>query len=130
MDPQTSSRRTILLADNEQFITKVYKEGLEHAGYEVVVAKSGQEALEVLRNNPPSVVVMDLILPQINGFEVLQTMREDAVLKNIPVLILTNLSQDSDKAEAGEYDIADFLVKSSTSLKDLLDRLHSLGLSS
>jgi DNA-binding response OmpR family regulator len=118
--------KTILLADDEQFIAVAYKDGLERAGYRVVVASDGQAALNLASSIKPDLILLDLIMPKINGFEVLQSLKADDQLKNIPVMILTNLSQSSDEAEARSYGIVDFMVKADVSLKDLLTKIDQL----
>lgn len=122
----SASGKTILLADNEQFIAIAYRDGLERAGYSVAVASDGQEALDILRARTPDAIVLDLMLPKVNGFEVLQALKNDAWLSRVPVLVLTDLAQETDEAEARSYHIADFLVKSDTSLQDLLTHLQNI----
>lgn len=122
----TAAPKSILLVDDDQFITVAYKDGLERAGYDVVIAHNGEEALDILKVNKPNIILLDLIMPKMNGFELLQALKEDGELKNIPVLVLTNLSQESDEAEARTYGIVDFMVKADISLKDLINRLSQL----
>lgn len=122
----SENEKTLLLVDDDQFITIAYKDGLERAGYKVSVAHDGEEALEAMKSIKPDMVLLDLIMPKMNGFELLQDMKEDKDLKDIPVLVLTNLSQDSDREEALSYGVVDFLVKADVSLKDLVNRLHQL----
>lgn len=125
MDP-TNPAKTVLLADDDQFVSVVYKEGLEHAGYQVVLASDGQQAMDLLQTSPPDIVVLDLILPKINGFDVLKFIRGNPLLTDLPVFVLTDLSQDDDKKEAESYGIKAFLTKADTSLADLLNGLDSL----
>jgi CheY-like chemotaxis protein len=120
------SGKTILLADDDQFIAVAYKDGLERAGYKVVVAKDGKEALDLAKTTTPDLILLDLIMPNTNGFEVLQKLKEDENLRQVPVLVLTNLSQEGDEAEARSYGIVDFLVKADISLKDLLSHIQVL----
>ena len=122
----TTSTKSILLVDDDQFITIAYKDGLESAGYSVIVAHDGLEALESLKTSKPDIVLLELIMPKMNGFEVLQHMKKDDKLKSIPVLVLTNLSQDSDKQEALAEGAVDFLVKADISLKDLVTRINQI----
>ncbi|MFI5271106.1 MAG: response regulator [Candidatus Saccharimonadales bacterium] len=116
----------ILLVDDDRFITVAYKEGFEHAGHLVVVAGDGVEALEVLKKTKPRLIVLDLIMPRMNGFELLQEIHLDNVLKDIPVLILTNLNQQSDIDEAQSYGIVDFIIKADISLPDLVSKIDEI----
>lgn len=123
MDP-TNQPRTILLADDEQFIVIAYKDGLERAGYTVDVAHDGPEVLEHLQTSRPDLVLLDLIMPNLNGFEVLKALKADESLTSIPVMVLSNLSQPEDEVEALGLGAVDFIVKSDISLKDLLARIE------
>jgi CheY-like chemotaxis protein len=118
--------KTILLVDDEQFITIAYRTGLEQAGYQVVVAQDGEAALMELQQTKPDLILLDLIMPKLNGFEVLQALRDNPELAAIPVIVLTNLSQPSDEAEARSYGVADFIVKADVSLGDVLDRIEQV----
>ena len=121
-----NSRKIIVLADNDPFITRVYKTGLEEAGYNVIVAEDGEAALEEIRTHRPDLILLELILPKLDGFMVLKTLKADAMTATIPVIILTSLSQESDENEARNSGAADFLVKSEVSLNDILARLERL----
>lgn len=125
-NPISETHKTILLVDDEQFIVVAYKDGLERAGYQVTIAHNGKEALDAFVTLKPDLVLLDLMLPIMNGFELLQSMKEDESLKHIPVLVLTNLSQPSDEAEARSYGVVDFMVKADVSLKDLLTRIDEI----
>lgn len=124
--PFVAASKSILLVDDDQFITVAYKDGLERAGYDVTIARNGEEALEALKSLKPDIILLDLIMPKMNGFEFLQSVKSDKNFKEIPVLVLTNLSQDSDKEEARSYGVVDFLVKADVSLKDLITRLQEI----
>lgn len=115
--------KKIVLADDEQFIAIAYKDGLERAGYDITVAHDGAEALEAVKNVKPDLVLLDLIMPKLNGFEVLKAIKADDTLKDIPVIILSNLSQPTDETEARQTGALDFIVKADISLKDLTDRI-------
>jgi two-component system alkaline phosphatase synthesis response regulator PhoP len=124
--PIPNSGKTILLADDEQFIVVAYGDGLERAGYQVMTASTGTDALELLKKHKPDLLMLELMIPKMNGFELLQTMKKNSRLSKIPVLVLTNLSQDSDREEAESFGVADFLVKSDISLQDVLHRVDQL----
>ncbi len=118
--------KTILLADADQFIAVAFRHGLERAGYIVIVTHDGEEALALAESARPDLILLDLILPKINGFEVLERLKQSEELQSIPVIVLTSLSQPSDEAEARSYGIADFLDKSDISLRELLTRLQEI----
>lgn len=115
-----SRKHHILLADDEQFIAVAYKDGLEQAGYQVTVAHDGDEALEQLRNLELDLLLLDIIMPKTDGFEVLRAMQEDTKLATVPVVVLTNLSQDSDEQEARRLGARDFMTKADVTMGELI----------
>jgi len=119
----TKTGKKIVLADDEQFIAIAYKDGLERAGYDITVAHNGAEALEAVKSTKPDLVLLDLIMPKLNGFEVLKAIKADPAIKDIPVIILSNLSQPTDETEARQSGALDFIVKADISLKDLVERI-------
>jgi len=125
-DTATTTTATIVLADDEQFIAIAYKDGLERAGYTVIVAQDGDETLKRVSEALPDLVLLDLIMPKMNGFEVLKSLKADEALAAIPVMVLSNLGQPTDEAEARSYGAVDFIVKSDISLKDLLIRIEQV----
>jgi two-component system alkaline phosphatase synthesis response regulator PhoP len=124
--PTSGGAKTILLADDEQFVLVAYKDGLEHAGYQVTLAHDGEEALVAMRNKRPDLVLLDIIMPKLNGFEVMQAVQADTTLAGIPIAVFTNLSQLSDEQEARNLGAVDFIVKADVSLNDLLARIERL----
>jgi DNA-binding response OmpR family regulator len=118
--------KKIVLADDEQFIVIAYRDGLSRAGFEVTTAVDGAEALEKVKSTKPDIVLLDLIMPKMNGFEVLKKLKADDELKNIPVAILSNLSQVTDEEEARKNGAVDFIVKSDFSLEQLIERINKI----
>ncbi len=118
--------KTILIADDDRFIITAFKAGLENAGYNVLTAGNGNEAITIAIAEYPDLVMLDLILPGKNGFEVLKALRADPATAATPVIVLTNLSQSSDEDEARRYGAADFLVKANVSLNDVQLRIDQL----
>jgi DNA-binding response OmpR family regulator len=118
--------RKIVLADDEQFIAIAYKDGLTRAGFQVVTANDGAEALEKIKAEHPDLVLLDLIMPKMNGFEVLKALKADPSLQAIPVIVLSNLSQPTDETEVRQHGALDFIVKADLSLEDLIARLTAI----
>jgi DNA-binding response OmpR family regulator len=125
MNDQTA-QRMIVLADDDQFITHAYKTGLEEAGYVVIVASDGEQALTQVRALRPNLLLMELILPKLDGFSVLKTVKEDPTIADVAIMILTNLAQQSDMEEALKLGAIDVLVKPDVSLTDVLARIDRL----
>jgi two-component system, OmpR family, alkaline phosphatase synthesis response regulator PhoP len=116
----------ILIADDEKFVTLLYRDMLLRAGFEVLVANDGVEALEMIRKEKPDLVLLDLVMPRLDGFRVLQAMKADGALQSIPVAVLSNLSQDNDEEKARALGAADYIVKVKLGPKELPERLQKL----
>ncbi len=119
----TQATKKILLVDDDNFIIVVYGDGLKNAGYEVVTAHDGEEAIQKMRSEKPDLVLLDIIMPNMNGFEVLKAVQADEELKSTPIMVLTNLSQASDKEEAQKYGAIDFMTKSDVAFNEVLLRV-------
>lgn len=118
---------SVIVVEDENFLSKILAERLEDEGFgRVDVAGNGEEALEKIKANPPSIVLLDMILPKLNGFEVLQIIKKDPKLKDIPVLVLSNLGQDQDIEQAKKFGAADYLVKSNFSLQKVMSKIYSI----
>src|SRR5258706_12658817 len=118
--------KKIVIADDEQFIALAYQDGLTRAGYQVFVANNGVQTLEQVKAHNPDLVLLDLIMPKKDGFAVLKEMKAAPEMANIPVLILSNLSQATDAEETKKLGAVDFIVKSDVWLQELIDRIKKL----
>lgn len=113
----------VLLAEDDRFLRKAAETALKRQGYTVLAAVDGEEALRVARAETPSVVLLDLIMPKLQGFEVLRALKADPATAKIPVIILSNLGQESDVKQAMEAGAAGYFVKANLSLQDLVKRV-------
>jgi DNA-binding response OmpR family regulator len=113
----------ILLAEDDKFICKAYKDGLSKAGFEMVIAHDGNEAMEKIKLDKPDLVLLDLIMPDKGGFEVLEELKMDNTFKKMPVVILSNLGQDSDIKQGKDLGAVDYLVKSNLSMKQVIEKV-------
>ncbi len=119
---QSTIKKNILLVEDDPVIIRMYSTKLTNSGYEVREAVNGQEALELLSTFHPNIILLDLMLPQLDGFGFLQKAKE--LIVNIPVIILSNLSQDTDKSKAREYGVVDFLVKADITPQDVVNTIQ------
>jgi DNA-binding response OmpR family regulator len=119
----------IVLAEDDKFISMAYSDGLRRAGYEVFTAFDGVEALKKIREVRPDIILTDIIMPEKNGFEVLEEIKKDGALKKIPVLILSNLGQETDIQKGRELGANDFLIKANYSMTEVIEKINKyLGL--
>ncbi len=115
--------KTILIVEDELSMQRALKSKLEHAGYVVRAAVDGEEALASLRASKPDLMLLDLIMPKMDGISVLRQVKSDEDLRAVPVVILTNLSSGDKVAEAMQLGTFDFLVKANYSLDDVLKKV-------
>jgi len=115
--------RRILLAEDDRFLRKAAETALKRQGFVVLAAVDGEEALRMARAEAPDLLLLDLIMPKLQGFEVLRALKADAATAAIPVIVLSNLGQDSDVKQAMEAGAVAYLVKANLSLQDLVKRV-------
>ncbi len=116
----------ILVVEDDRFLRKAAEAALRRQGFTVLVASDGEEGLRLARSELPDLVLLDLIMPGLQGFEVLKLLKEDATTSAIPVIILSNLGQDSDVKKAMEAGAVDYLVKANLALDTLVARVKTL----
>jgi len=120
-------RKKVLIVDDEPSMVSILKRYVSNAGYEFDSASNGQEALDKIKENQPDLVLLDLVMPGLNGFETCRRIREAEKTKKLPVLIVTALRSQSDSAAAAESGANEFIVKPIDSA-ELVKRLrHHLG---
>jgi DNA-binding response OmpR family regulator len=113
----------ILLAEDDVFISRAYQDGLGRAGFNIIAAADGAEALKKAEAEVPDLILLDVIMPIKNGFEVLEELKKNEKLKNIPVIVLSNLGQDSDIEKGRKLGAADYLIKSNHSLREVAEKV-------
>jgi two-component system alkaline phosphatase synthesis response regulator PhoP/two-component system response regulator VicR len=101
----------ILVCDDERHIVRLIQVNLERQGYQVVTAYDGKEGLEKIRAEKPNLVVLDVMMPYMDGFEVLKTLRREPDTENLPVIMLTAKAQDKDVFEGYHYGADMYLTK-------------------
>lgn len=122
-----AKKYSVIVVEDEAFLSKVLAERLEDEGFQRIdVAGNGEEALQKIKANPPSIILLDMILPKKNGFEVLTELKQDKKLQSIPVLVLSNLGQDQDVEQAKALGATDYLVKSNFSLQKVIAKIYSI----
>jgi len=117
--------KTILLAEDDLFLSSLLKARLQKENFNLLIAKDGDEALQLLQNNKPDLVLLDVILPKKSGFEVLEAMRADPQIENYPVIIISNLGQESDIQTGRELGAVDYIVKAKISIDELVDKVKN-----
>jgi two-component system phosphate regulon response regulator PhoB/two-component system alkaline phosphatase synthesis response regulator PhoP len=123
MPPPASKK--ILLIEDDILIAELLGEGLS-AKYYIKRSATGEEALSTLSEERPDLIILDILLPGIDGFEVLRRLKADPATANIPVIVLSNLSGDEDIAKAKELGAAEFIVKITLSPEEIVAHIAQI----
>jgi DNA-binding response OmpR family regulator len=118
--------RIVLIADDEWVVREMLSDKLTRAGYSVLLAHNGREALELARVHRPGIVVLDWVMPEMDGLTACRHLKADPATNAIPIIVLTARGQDSDR-EAGLAAGADLLLVKPVSLRVLLDHIRRLS---
>jgi two-component system phosphate regulon response regulator PhoB len=122
MQPSSSSKR-ILLVEDDDALANVYLMRLQSEGFDVRRVSNGEEALAAALSYKPDLVVLDVMMPKVSGFDVLDIFRNTPETANLKVIMLTALSQESDKERAENLRADDYLVKSQVVIADVIERI-------
>lgn len=121
--------KKILFVEDDDALAGVYLVRLQAEGFDVKRVADGEQALAAAKEYRPDLILLDIMMPKISGFEVLDILRNTPETGNIKVIVLTALSQEDDKKRADELGADDYLVKSQVVITDVISRIkHHLGL--
>lgn len=115
----------ILVAEDDKLYAKVYQNKLTKEGYAVTVVGNGTDAVKKTKEIMPNLVLLDLIMPEMDGFEVLKRIKADDTTKKVRVVVMSNLGQDSDILRAKELGAEEYFVKANVSIMDLMEKIKS-----
>jgi len=107
------AKNRVLIVEDDQMIASMYKTKFEADGFECLMASDGPKGLEMAKKEKPDLVMLDVMLPQLDGFSILKEIKGDSKTKNIPVIMLTNLGTEEDKTKGQKMGAIDYLVKAS-----------------
>ena len=118
--------KSILLAEDDKFLRRAAETKLKQAGFDVRVAVDGDEALAQARDQPPDLMLLDLLMPKRDGLSVLKALKADTATAAIRVVIISNSSKDLEMQNASDLGAVDYWIKSNLSLQELCDRVQRL----
>ncbi|RLC40352.1 MAG: response regulator [Candidatus Nealsonbacteria bacterium] len=118
--------KKILFIEDESALQKTLSDYLKKEGYEVISALDGESGLRLAQTQKPDLILLDLILPKMDGFEVLRKLMENPGTKEIPVIILTNLERMEDIGRALELGAKTYLVKANYTLKEVTEKVKKV----
>ena len=122
--PDDAPKKKILIVDDDPLILRMYERTMRRGGYDVEVARSGEEVFSSLYRQTPDLILLDIMMPRLNGVETLKILKGDEKTKHIPIIVLSNLGDKPDEMDAAkELGAFDYLVKANTALNVLTDRI-------
>lgn len=128
MPNQVKNKQTILIVEDEQIILEMYKDKFKSAGFRVVTAVDGKKALTRIKEGA-DLILLDILMPGLNGFEVLKKLRAQATAKDIPVIVLTNMGDtksNQDRDLALSLGAQDYIIKSLSTPEEVAERVRAL----
>ncbi len=113
----------ILIIEDDKFLLKAYEIKLEKEGFNVLLAKDGATGISLAKKELPSLIILDLMLPKMNGFEVLKKLKSSEALKNIPVVVISVLGQKADQEKAIMLGAEKYLIKTDHTLEEIIKNI-------
>ncbi len=123
---QPDSPQNILLVDDDDFIQDVYTTKFEETGLNVETADDGEEGLEKLRSSSYDAVLVDVIMPGMDGMEFLETLRDEELAESASVIVLSNQGQPDDVEAAEAYDVDGYIIKASKVPSEILEEITDI----
>lgn len=118
--------KKILIIEDDKFLRTLASGKLKREGFEVFEAVGGKEGMNSAETNTPDLILLDIILPEIDGFEILRRLKTDEKLREIPVILLSNLGQESDIRRGLSLGAEDYIVKAHHTLDEIIARIKKV----
>ena len=115
-----------LVVDDEQSLLNMYESSLKMAGMEVVTASDGPSGIEIAKQEKPAIILLDIIMPKMNGLDVLKALKEAPETKDIPVMLLTNLPEECSGEKAKQLGANAYLVKAENEPRAVIEKIKTL----
>jgi len=103
--------KKILIIEDDSFLSEMYSTKLIQEGFETEIAVDGKQGINKIKNIKPDLVLLDIVLPKIDGFEILETIKKDSEFKNIPIILLTNLGQKNEIEKGLSLGADEYIIK-------------------
>lgn len=116
----------VLMVDDDKMLLDMYKERLELAGYKVTSCSNGEECLKTINQAKPDIILLDIMMPKVNGYDTLASIKSDPATKDIPVIILSALVRDINKSRAIEAGADDYIIKSEVMPADVIKKIENV----
>lgn len=119
-------KKKILIIEDDSFISGLYFKKLSNVGYSVDLAYDGEEGLQKIKTFQPDLILLDIQMPKMNGYQVLDRLNKDPQLKEIPVVLLTNLGQSEEIRKGKELGVKSYLIKAHYTPAEIVEKINDL----
>ena len=116
----------VLVIEDDTFLSNIYKTKFEMEGFKVITAEDGEAGLKEAQKKKPDIILLDILLPKMDGYLVLENLKKDPETKNIPVIMLTNLGQKDDVEKGLEQGAVDYLIKAHFKPSEVVDKVNKI----
>jgi len=120
-----NTKKKIMIVEDDSFVMDIYQTKLAQSGFETIEAGNGLEAVKILEKEKPDLILLDILMPYMDGMEVLKKIKKEEKFKDTPVILLTNLSQQEEVNRGLELWAKDYLIKSHFTPSEVLDKINS-----
>ena len=120
------NKMKILIIEDEKFLLEMYDMRLKKAGFEVLTASEGKEGIHLACEHKPKLIVLDIVMPEMSGYEVLRMLKKDPDTKDIPVLVFSNLGQEEEIAKGFDLGADDYIVKTEITPTQLVEKIQAM----
>ncbi len=117
--------KKVLIVEDDSFLKNLESSKFSTAGFSVMAAANGAEVDALLAQNTPDIILLDLMLPDVNGYELLRKFKEDSKTRSVPVIVFSNLSDDAEMKRVLDAGASEFMVKSNFTLSDVIDKINA-----
>lgn len=119
-------KQKILIADDEEILRRIYSDRLTFEGFDVETAADGEEALTKINTSAPNLILLDILMPKLNGLQVLEQLNTNPAHKTIPVIVLSNVANDENIKKALSLGAKDYLLKTNFSPNEIINKIKTL----
>ncbi|MEK7680551.1 MAG: response regulator [Patescibacteria group bacterium] len=116
----------VLIVEDDVFLAEIYQKKFEMEGFKVSVANNGEKGLADIQKKKPDIVLLDILLPKLDGFAVLEEVKKDPTIQNIPIILLTNLGQKDDVQRGLDEGAVDYLIKTHFKPSEVVDKVRKI----
>ena len=116
----------VLIVEDDVFLAEIYQKKFEMEGFKISMATNGEKGLADIKKKKPDIVLLDILLPKLDGFAVLEAAKADSSIKNIPIILLTNLGQKDDVQRGLDEGAEDYLIKTHFKPSEVVDKVRAV----